>query len=96
MVDQAAPVERDRPSANPHVQPLPPSPPTITGLHIHWANNITLFSICALRLTLAYLAAVGEVTSAERGGRRLLPENKVKIMFLAPHNKRGSGKLNSG
>lgn len=92
-------VECNRPSANPDVSspllphsPTPPLRPTITGLHIHRANNITLFSICALWLTLAYLVAVGEVISAERWGPRPLPENKAKIMFLAAHNeKEGSG-----
>lgn len=81
MAERAAPAERDRP------QPTPYPPPlllTITRPDIHWANNITLFSICALWLTLRQLGGLPLLSV----GPWLLPENKVKLMFLASHNKR--------
>lgn len=68
------------------------SPHPITGLQVHWANNLT-FSVSALRLTLAYTAAAGEATSAERGAGRCFLKIKMTILFWASHSKKGSGAL---
>ncbi|CAK6962340.1 Hypothetical predicted protein [Scomber scombrus] len=84
MADQAAQsnVTGHQPTPmSPSHPPLPQLPPTNTGLHIHRANNITLFSICALWLTLAYLAAVGEVTSAERRAGGCFLKIKRRLCF---------------
>lgn len=84
MADQAVLAEHDGPQPS-------PLPLLLIKRNQTWPNNVTLFIICALWLTLAYLVADGEVTSLGP-----LPESQADMMFLAAHNRKGSGKRKAG